>query len=111
VIARSTDRPATAVRRPELGHLGVGAPADVALLRLERGRFALVDTHKTRMDARVRLSCEMTIKDGLVHHEREGWSRPRWDRLGRYESQGDPRWDGTGQDQPTRTAAVGATAR
>ena len=29
----STSRPALAVRRPELGHLGVGAVADITVLR------------------------------------------------------------------------------
>ena len=29
----STSRPALAIRRPELGHLGVGAPADITVLK------------------------------------------------------------------------------
>ena len=29
----SANRPALAIRRPELGHLGVGAPADITVLR------------------------------------------------------------------------------
>jgi dihydroorotase len=33
VVGMSTSRPALAVRRPELGHLGVGAVADVTVLR------------------------------------------------------------------------------
>ena len=33
VIAMSANRPALAIRRPELGHLGVGAPADITVLR------------------------------------------------------------------------------
>src|SRR5690606_30703170 len=33
VIGMSSNRPALAVRRPELGHLGVGAPADITVLR------------------------------------------------------------------------------
>ena len=33
VIGMSTSRPALAVRRPELGHLGVGAVADITVLR------------------------------------------------------------------------------
>jgi len=35
VIARATVRPAAAIRRPKLGTLIVGAPADIALFRLE----------------------------------------------------------------------------
>ena len=33
VIGMSANRPALAVRRPDLGHLGVGAPADITVLR------------------------------------------------------------------------------
>ena len=33
VIGMSSSRPALAIRRPELGHLGVGAPADITVLR------------------------------------------------------------------------------
>ncbi|WP_157017092.1 amidohydrolase/deacetylase family metallohydrolase [Mesorhizobium xinjiangense] len=33
VIGMVTSRPALAIRRPELGHLGVGAPADITVLR------------------------------------------------------------------------------
>lgn len=33
VIEMSTSRPALAINRPELGHLGVGAPADITVLR------------------------------------------------------------------------------
>ena len=33
VIAMSANRPALAIRRPELGHLGIGAPADITVLR------------------------------------------------------------------------------
>jgi dihydroorotase len=33
VIGMSTSRPALAIRRPELGHLGVGAPADITVLK------------------------------------------------------------------------------
>ena len=33
VIGMSSNRPALAIRRPDLGHLGVGAPADITVLR------------------------------------------------------------------------------
>lgn len=104
VISLSTSAPAKTIRRSDLGHLGVGAPADVALLRSETGRYAFVDTHKARLDGTHRLMCEMTIRDGMVHFEREGRSRPLWNRLGKYDSQSDPRWDATGHDKPTSAA-------
>ncbi|MEO4001977.1 amidohydrolase/deacetylase family metallohydrolase [Mesorhizobium sp. CAU 1732] len=33
IIGMSTSRPALAIRRPDLGHLGIGAPADITVLR------------------------------------------------------------------------------
>ncbi len=43
VIARATTRPAAAMRRPDLGTLSVGAPADVALFRIEEGEYTFHD--------------------------------------------------------------------
>ena len=43
VMARSTWNPAREIKQDGLGHLSVGAVADVAVLRLERGHFGLVD--------------------------------------------------------------------
>ena len=41
VILRSTWNPAREIKQEQLGHLSVGAIADVAVLRLEKGRFWL----------------------------------------------------------------------
>ena len=41
VILRSTWNPAREIKQEQLGHLSVGAPADVAVLRLETGRVRL----------------------------------------------------------------------
>jgi dihydroorotase len=43
VIGMSTSRPALAIRRPELGHLGVGAPADITVLREVQSDFVFED--------------------------------------------------------------------
>ena len=40
VVARATWNAAKAIRQEALGHLGVGAPADVAVLRVEKGHSA-----------------------------------------------------------------------
>jgi len=42
-IARATTRPANAIGRPDLGTLRVGAPADLALFRLEEGEHVFYD--------------------------------------------------------------------
>ncbi len=43
VVARATVRPAAAIGRPELGRLEVGAPADIAVFRLEEGDYTFYD--------------------------------------------------------------------
>jgi dihydroorotase len=43
VIGMSTSRPALAIRRPELGHLGVGAPADITVLRHVASNYVFED--------------------------------------------------------------------
>ena len=45
VILRSTWNPAREIQHEELGHLSVGAPADVAVLRLRAGRFGFIDVY------------------------------------------------------------------
>src|SRR5207247_4531593 len=39
VVLRSTWNPAREIGREDLGNLSVGAPADITILRLERGHF------------------------------------------------------------------------
>lgn len=95
VIARSTWNPARELRQDALGHLSVGALADVAVLRLERGRFGLVDMNGARMDSTERLMCELTVRDGRVVYDLNGISKPDWHALpAGYGQTGDARWDG-----------------
>ena len=96
VIAQSTWHPAREIRMEELGNLSAGAPADVAVLRVERGSFGFVDVNGARMKGTQKLDCELTIRDGLVVFDLNGISREDWSRLGpSYTAQGDNRWDGT----------------
>lgn len=66
VIDRATRRPAAVMGRPELGTLRAGAPADIAIFRLEEGTFAFHDvTMEARPGAR-RLVCVHTLVGGAV---------------------------------------------
>jgi dihydroorotase len=78
VIRRATWNPAQEIRRPELGHLSVGAAADVAVLRVESGRFGFVDSVGVRFMGRRRLGCELTVRGGRVVFDLNGRSRPPW---------------------------------
>jgi dihydroorotase len=96
VILRSTWNSARAIRQEHLGNLSVGSPADVAVLRLEKGEFGFLDSHGARLRGTQKLTCEMTLRDGRIVYELNGLSRPEWTTLPKdYRSTGDPRWDGT----------------
>ncbi|HXG10731.1 MAG TPA: amidohydrolase/deacetylase family metallohydrolase [Gemmataceae bacterium] len=96
VVLRSTWNSARAIRQEHLGHLSVGAPADVAVLRLEKGAFGFVDAYGARQRGTRRLTCELTVRDGKVVYDLNGLASPDWKTLPRdYRSAGDPRWDGT----------------
>jgi dihydroorotase len=95
VIVRSTWNPAKEIQLEELGNLSVGSPGDIAVLRLEEGRFGLVDPVGGRMDSSQRLACEMTLRDGKVVYDLNGMTAERWDTLAPGGRGGDPRWDNT----------------
>ncbi|MCC6391662.1 MAG: amidohydrolase family protein, partial [Bryobacterales bacterium] len=94
-VLRSTWNPAREIKREELGHLSVGALADIAVLRLEQGNFGFVDSWGARMKGTRRLLCELTVHDGLVVWDLNGITREDWDKLGKYKAQGEPWWDGS----------------
>ncbi|MEZ5352103.1 MAG: amidohydrolase/deacetylase family metallohydrolase [Bryobacteraceae bacterium] len=93
VVARSTWNPARIIHREQIGHLSVGAIADIAVLRVEKGKYGFVDSYGARMDGVQRLLCELTVASGRVMYDLNGLTRERWDRLGNYEAQGEPYWD------------------
>jgi dihydroorotase len=66
VIERATSAPARAMRRPELGTLAPGSPADIALFRLEEGDFSFYDTDMAKRAGGTRLVSTMTMVDGQV---------------------------------------------
>jgi dihydroorotase len=95
VIVRSTWNPAKEIHHEELGNLSVGAIADVAVLRLEHGKFGFTDMYGARMDGNQKLNCEMTVKGGKIVYDLNGMSRPEWKTLPKdYKAVGDPHWDG-----------------
>ena len=94
VVLRSTWNPAKQIRREELGHLSVGAPADIAVLRVENGSFGFVDMYGARMKGTRKLAAELTVRDGKVVYDLNGITRPEWQTLPRdYRQTGDARWD------------------
>ncbi len=80
VIGKSTVAPAREIGHPELGHLGVGADADVALLRMEAGEFGFPDCARTKITAEKRLACAMTLRAGEIVYDGDGIALPEWAR-------------------------------
>lgn len=66
IIKTTTSTPAKLLKHPELGHLGEGAVADLAVLNLLQGNFAYYDAEHGRLEASQRLFNELTIKDGTI---------------------------------------------
>jgi dihydroorotase len=97
VIVRSTWNPAREIQREELGNLSVGSPGDIAVLRVEKGRFGFMDPAGGRIDSTQRLACEMTVRDGKVVYDLNGMTGQRWDMLGPDATAADPRWANFGR--------------
>ena len=96
VIAQSTWHPAREIKQDAIGHLGQGAIADIAVLRLEKGRFGYLDMFGAKLSGTERLTAEMTLKDGKIVYELNGLGRPDWTTLpANYTNTGAPTWDAT----------------
>ena len=103
VILRSTWNPAREIKQEQLGHLSVGAPADVAVLRLEKGDFGFLDIYGARLQGNraADLRNDPTRRQDRLRAQRPG--RPDWTTLPKdYRNTGDPRWDGISTDRRLR---------
>lgn len=78
VIRESTTNPATEIRRPQLGQIAVGSDADVAVLRVEQGKFGYVDVKGGRIEGDRRLGCEMTLRAGKIVYDLNGRAGVPW---------------------------------
>jgi dihydroorotase len=92
VILRSTWQPAKEIHHEDLGSLSVGSDADVAVLRLEKGKFGFVDSLGGRLDGDQKLVCELTLRSGRVLWDLNGIARGRWQDRTTYSV--NPKWDG-----------------
>jgi dihydroorotase len=80
VIRASTWNPAREIKREDLGHLTVGAAADIAVLRLDKGNFGFLDVEQKMMPGAQRLGCEMTIMGGQVMYDLNARAYDAWNR-------------------------------
>jgi dihydroorotase len=73
-VRAATASAARAIGRADLGHLAVGAGADVAVLRVREGTFGFVDVAGERNQGTRKMECELTIRGGKVVWDLNGIS-------------------------------------
>lgn len=84
-IRRSTVTPAQAISKfPEIGTLGAGKVADIALLKEETGVFALMDAWKKKKTVNRRIRAVATVRAGKLAVDLEGRGFPDWKEAGDY---------------------------
>jgi dihydroorotase len=80
VIKMSTWNPANEIKHPELGHLSVGADADITVLSLQRGSFGFLDSAGARRSGTQKLVAEITVRGGQVMWDLNGRAAVEWDK-------------------------------
>ena len=70
VIAMTTSQAAREIGRPELGHMGIGSAADIAVLRVRNEESGFLDVAGQRRFGKQALECEMTLLAGKVVFDR-----------------------------------------
>lgn len=76
VIKASTWNSAQEIKREDLGHLSIGAEADITILNLREGKFGLFDYTGYKLEADKKFECEMTIKAGKIVYDLNGIANP-----------------------------------
>lgn len=76
VIAASTWNPAKVIQRTDLGHLSVGAEADIAVFNLRNGDFGYTDASGMAIRGKQKLEAELTIRKGRIVWDLNALSAP-----------------------------------
>jgi len=72
VVRLSTWNPAMYIKRTELGHLSVGAEADIAVFRVRTGEFGFFDAHGGYLKGTQKLETELTLRAGKIEWDLNG---------------------------------------
>jgi dihydroorotase len=78
IIFRATWNSANSIKRADLGQLGEGADADVAILGIRKGNFGFVDAGGSRMSGDSKFEAEMTIRAGRIVWDQNGMGATEW---------------------------------
>lgn len=75
IVEASTWTPAKVIRHEELGHLTVGAEADITVFSIQRGNFGFMDrSGGEKMMGSQKIEAEMTIRAGAIVWDLNGLS-------------------------------------
>lgn len=78
VVAEMTSHPAHEIKHEELGNLSENSIADIAVLRLENGKFGFTDMVNSRLEGTQKLLCELTLKNGKIVYDLNGMGAEPW---------------------------------
>lgn len=78
ILKRATWGAAEAIRRPDLGNLSEGSVADIAVLRLNSGKFGFMDAAGYKLDGDKKFEAEMTVRNGRIVWDLNGMSAVAW---------------------------------
>jgi dihydroorotase len=78
IIFRATSNSANSIKRPDLGQLGEGADADIAILSVRKGNFGFIDAGGARMAGDRKFEAEMTIRAGKIVWDQNGLAADDW---------------------------------
>jgi dihydroorotase len=79
VVACATWNVARRLRREELGQISPGAVADLAVLRVREGDFGFLDASGRRLHGKVKLECELTLREGKIVWDLNGLAADPWE--------------------------------
>ena len=83
IVYRSTVTPARAINHfPDIGTLGEGREADIAVLALEDGVFAYHDAWEMKRMATRRIANVLTVRSGEIVYDRDARAFPDWKASG-----------------------------
>jgi dihydroorotase len=83
IILRSTWNPANVIQHPELGHLSVGAEADVTVFNILEGKYGYMDARGSVFNGTKKIEAELTLRAGKVAWDLNGLSGPQWNAAGK----------------------------
>jgi dihydroorotase len=66
LVRMTTWTPAKNIHRPQLGNLDIGAEADIAVLRIDKGQFGFLDSAGASFQGKQMIVGEMTLRSGRV---------------------------------------------